>query len=67
MADAGDLKSSVREDVWVRIPPALLQGNDPVREYTGEVFFSPIVLPPHYSLKQNFLISTVYLYVCQKY
>jgi hypothetical protein len=21
--DAGDLKSSVREDVWVRIPPAL--------------------------------------------
>jgi hypothetical protein len=24
--DAGDLKSSVREDVWVRIPPALLRG-----------------------------------------
>jgi hypothetical protein len=22
--DAGDLKSSVRKDVWVRIPPALL-------------------------------------------
>lgn len=22
--DAGDLKSPVREDVWVRIPPALL-------------------------------------------
>ncbi len=27
MADAGDLKSSVLTDVWVRIPPALRGGD----------------------------------------